>query len=59
MIPPGFARLVDKGFARTTRFYLYVNFAYVPAFIRADSKDLSGADLKEASKQSSDRCRCG
>ena len=40
---------MDKGFARTSRYYLYVNFTYVPAFIRSDSKDLSGADLKEAS----------
>ena len=58
MIPPGFARLVDKGFARTTRFYRNYNLAYVPAFVRSDTKDLSGAALKDASKQSSDRYTC-
>lgn len=57
-IPPGFARLVDKGFARTTRFYKHYNLAYVPAFVRSDTKDLSGAALKDASKQSSDRYTC-
>ena len=55
IIPKGFARLVDKGFARTTRYYPNFNMAYVPAFVRSDTKDLSGADLKEACKQSSDR----
>ena len=58
MIPPGFARLVDKGFTRTTRYYRWMNFAYVPAFVRSCSKDLSGAALKDASKQSSDRYTC-
>ena len=58
MIPPGFARLVDKGFTRTTRYYRWMNFAYVPAFIRSNSKDLSGAQLKDARKQSSDRYTC-
>ena len=56
IIPPGFARLVDKGFTRTTtRYYRWMNFAYVPAFVRSNSKDLSGAQLKDARKQSSDR----
>ena len=58
MIPPDYARLVDKGFARTSRYYLNVNHPYVPAFVRKDSKDLSGAQLKEARKQSSDRYTC-
>ena len=48
MIPPGFARLVDKGFTRTTRYYRWLNLAFVPAFVRSDTKDLSGAQLKEA-----------
>ena len=58
MIPPGFARLVDKGFTRTTRYYREYNLAYVPAFVRSDTKDIGGADLKDASKQSSDRYTC-
>ena len=58
IIPPGFARLVDKGFTRTTKYYKWLNRAYVPAFVRSDTKDLSGAALKEASKQSSDRYTC-
>ena len=57
-IPDGFARLVDKGFARTTKYYKMMNHAFVPAFVRSDSKDLSGASLKEARKQSSDRYTC-
>lgn len=58
IIPKGFARLVDKGFARTTRYYPNYNLAYVPAFVRSDTKDLSGAELKDACKQSSDRYTC-
>ena len=78
IIPPGFARLVDKGFCRTTRFlcsfttnatttqhildacryYKNYNRAYVPAHVRSDTKDLSGAALHDASKQSSDRYTC-
>lgn len=58
IIPPNFARLVDKGFTRTSRYYLHGSFAYVPAFVRSDTKDLSGAALKEARKQSSDRYTC-
>lgn len=58
IIPPGFARLVDKGFVNTTRYYRHYNLAYVPAFVRSDTKDLSGAALKDASKQSSDRYTC-
>ena len=79
MIPPGFARLVDKGFTRTTRYthhshshshqhlndtlyfyryYKHYNLALVPAFVRSDTKDLSGAALRDASKQSSDRYTC-
>ena len=58
MIPPGFARLVDKGFAKTSRYYRWNNLAFVPAFIRSDTKDLSGASLKDARKQSSDRYNC-
>ena len=58
IIPPGFARLVDKGFTNTTRYYRYHNLAYVPAFVRSTTKDLSGSELKDASKQSSDRYTC-
>ena len=58
MIPPGFARLVDKGFARTSRYYKNDNMAFVPAFIRSKTKDLSAASLADASKQSSDRYTC-
>ena len=58
IIPKGFARLVDKGFTRTTRYYLNCNLAYVPAFVRSDSQDIAGAALKDASKQSSDRYTC-
>ena len=58
IIPPGFARLVDKGFVNTTRYYRHHNLAYVPAFVRSSTKDLSGAALKDAAKQSSDRYTC-
>ena len=49
-IPPGFARLVDKGFASTTRFYKKYNLTYVSAVVRSDTKDLGGAALKDTNK---------
>ena len=62
--PPGFARLVDKGFAwHTNLYYKYGNKGLYPAFLTrgskqrsaAGTKQLSEAESRDATKQSQHR----
>lgn len=58
IIPPGYGRLVDKGFARTGIFYKNRSRAFVPAFVRRERGHLSAAESANSYKQSSDRYTC-
>ena len=55
IIPGGFGRLVDKGFAKTGLFYKNRNRAFVPAFVRAVNGNLTAHESANSYKQSSDR----
>ena len=58
IIPGGFGRLVDKGFANTGLFYKNRSRAFVPAFVRAVRGCLNERESKYSYKQSSDRYTC-
>ena len=58
IIPSGFGRLVDKGFARTGLFYRNRSRGYVPAFVRAVRGCLTAHESRNSYEQSSDRYTC-
>ena len=58
VIPAGFGRLVDKGFANTGLFYKNRSRAYVPAFVRAVVGCLTAHESRYSYEQSSDRYTC-
>ena len=55
IIPAGFARLVDKAFARTGILYKNRSLALVPAFVRRERGQLSARESQDSATQSSDR----
>ena len=58
VIPGGFGRLVDKGFANTGLFYKNRSRGYVPAFVRKVRGHLTASESKNSYQQSSDRYTC-
>ena len=55
IVPPGFARLVDKAFARTGILYKNRSLALVPSFVRRERGYLTAEESKSSAEQSSDR----